>query len=174
MSALPRIDTGSGQSLSLASTLHSDHGGSRTRRAAELESRISRLRAELEAAEADLDRERNRLPHPGDFVRCPLTNFFGQVIKVTPRPQGRPWVEIILHLGPGLPGHAAMDLFDSWELIDPPEDGGAVLQAAETSPKLPSVSTFKALDKPLAGQKPADEIEAMIGNLWAVAKSGAP
>jgi hypothetical protein len=35
------------------------------------------------------------------------------------------------------------------------------------------VSTFKALDRPLAGQKPADEIEAMIGSLWAFAKPDA-
>src|SRR3712207_6984421 len=50
-----------------------------------------------------------------DFVRCPLTNFFGRVTKITPRPHGRPWIEIVPYLGPDLPGHSTMDLFDSWE-----------------------------------------------------------
>jgi hypothetical protein len=120
MSAVPDGAIGSDKILSLASRRHGGHQGSCTKRVAELEALVARLRAELEEAEAELQRERSRVPVPGDFVRCPLTNFFGRVTKVTPRPIGRSWVEIILYLGPGLPGHSAMDLFDRWELIDPP------------------------------------------------------
>jgi hypothetical protein len=166
MSALPRIDTGSGSSLSRASMLHSEHGAPCTKRVAELEARIGRLRAELEASEAELQRERARLPEPGDFVRCPLTNFFGRVTRVTPRPQGRPWIEIVLYLSPGLAGHSTLDLFDSWELIDPPGEGASSASFVEPSPRLPAVSSFKALDRPLAGHKSVDDIELLIGNLW--------
>jgi hypothetical protein len=165
---------GFGESLSRASTLHPEHNRPCTKRMAELEARTAQLRAELEHAEAELQREKARLPEPGDFVRCPLTNFFGRVTRVSPRPAGRPWVEIILYLGPGLPGHAAMDLFDSWELIDQPEEDGKAPLSLETSPKLPSVSSFRVLDKPLSVQQPSDDIELLIGNLWTKSSTGTP
>jgi hypothetical protein len=113
--------------LSLTPKLQQLHGSSRTKRVAELEALAARLRVLLQDAEEELEREKARPPEIGDFVSCPLTNFFGRVTKVTPRPHGRPWVEIIPYLGKDLPGHASIDLFDSWELIDPPTgDDGAV------------------------------------------------
>jgi hypothetical protein len=166
MSAVPDGAIGSDKILSLASRRHGGHQGSCTKRVAELEALVARLRAELEEAEAELQRERSRVPVPGDFVRCPLTNFFGRVTKVTPRPIGRSWVEIILYLGPGLPGHSAMDLFDRWELIDPPGESSSVPSPPDDTPRLPSVSSFNVLDKPaLALQAPGD-VESLIGSLW--------
>jgi hypothetical protein len=166
MSAAPDGVIGSDKILSLASKRHGSHQGSCTKRRVELEALTARLRAELQEAEAELQREKSRVPVPGDFVRCPLTNFFGRVTKVTSRPGGRPWVEIILYLGPGLPGHSAMDLFDSWELIDPPGESSSVPSPPDNAPRLPSVSSFNVLDKPaLALQAPSD-VESLIGNLW--------
>jgi hypothetical protein len=177
MSAVPDGAIDSDRILSLASKHHGAHQRPCTKRIAELEALTARLRAELQEAEAELQREKARVPLPGDFVRCPLTNFFGRVTKVTPRPRGRAWVEIILYLGPGLPGHSAMDLFDSWELIDPPgESSDASSSAAPLSdpppsmdkvPRLPSVSSFNILGKPALALQPPDNIESLIGDLWA-------
>jgi hypothetical protein len=166
MSVIPDGAIGSDRVLSLASKHHGGRQGPCTKRAAELEALTARLRAELQEAEAELQRERSRVPVPGDFVRCPLTNFFGRVTKVTPRPGRRAWVEIILYLGPGLPGHSAMDLFDSWELIDPPGEDGSVPSPVDNTPRLPSVSRFNVLDKPVLSLQPRDDIESLIGNLW--------
>jgi hypothetical protein len=167
MSAFPVMDIGSDRSLALVSTLSQEHEHSCTQRAAELEARITRLRAELEQAEAELERERTRLPAPGDFVRCPLTNFFGRVTKVTPRPNGRPWIEIIPYLGPDLPGHSAMDLFDSWELIDPPSSGTGAQEAAKGAPRLPTIAPFMPMSRPALSRPPADdEIELSLQKLW--------
>ncbi|HZH51841.1 MAG TPA: hypothetical protein VEZ16_08165 [Microvirga sp.] len=93
-----------------------------TKRIEELEARIARLREELRQAEIALAQEQTRLPSIGDYVRCPLTNFFGRVTKVIPRPHGRPWVEIRPYLAEGLPGKGTLDLYDAWELMDPPEN----------------------------------------------------
>ena len=120
MRALSVTDIGSDNSLSLVSALKHEHDNSCTKRVAELVERVARLRSELEEAETALEFEKARMPVPGDFVRCPLTSFFGRVTKVVARPSGRPWIEIVPYLGPNLPGHSSMDLFDSWELIDPP------------------------------------------------------
>src|SRR5690606_25928408 len=102
---------------------------SMTKRIEELEAIVAQLRAALAEAEATLRREKSRLPEIGDFVRCPLTNFFGRVTKVTRRPHGRPWVEITPYLTHDLAGKSTLDLYDSWELIDPPQ----------TKPKLQSI-----------------------------------
>lgn len=93
-----------------------------TKRIEELEARISRLRDELRQAEAALAQELSRQPSIGDYVRCPLTNFFGRVTNVIPRPRGRPWVEIRPYLAEGLPGKGTLDLFENWEFIDPPDN----------------------------------------------------
>jgi hypothetical protein len=59
-----------------------------------------------------------------------------------------------------------MDLFDSWELIDPPGESSSVPSPPDNAPRLPSVSSFNVLDKPaLALQAPSD-VESLIGNLW--------
>lgn len=166
MNAVPDAAVGSEKILSLASKRHGGHQGSCTKRVAELEALAARLRAELQEAEAELQREKSRVPVPGDFVRCPLTNFFGRVTKVTPRPGGRAWVEIILYLGPGLPGHSAMDLFDSWELIDPPGESSSAPSPVDNIPRLPSVSSFNVLDKPAPALQAPGDVESLIGNLW--------
>jgi len=162
MGAFPEVESSSDKSLTLASHLSPTREASCTKRVAELEARIARLRSELEEAEAELERERLRLPAPGDFVRCPMTNFYGRVTKVTPRPHGRPWVEIVPYLGPDLPGHSAMDLFDSWELIDPPAaaatDGG--------SPRLPTIAPFMTMKLPSTEQAPdVDDLEDSLKRL---------
>ncbi|MFD0463085.1 hypothetical protein ACFQY9_15890 [Microvirga aerilata] len=84
MSAVPDGSIDSDRILSLASKHHGSHQRPCTKRIAELEALTARLRAELQEAEAELQREKARVPLPGDFVRCPLTNFFGRVTKVTP------------------------------------------------------------------------------------------
>jgi hypothetical protein len=156
------------------------HGG-RTRRIEELEAIIDGLRAALKSAEDELEREMARQPDIGDFVRCPLTNFFGRVTKVTPRPRGRPWVEINPYLTKDLPGHGTMDLYDSWELIDPPEAGETALPSFASAPraaasatimsasaaKLPSVSSFAWAPTPSSDEQLAGEIESLLGELWA-------
>jgi hypothetical protein len=86
----------------------------------ELEELVARYRAALDDAEAALQMARMRQPEIGDFVRSPLTNFFGRVTKVTPRPKGRAWIEITPYLTVELAGKGTLDLYDSWELIDPP------------------------------------------------------
>jgi hypothetical protein len=141
------------------------HGSPCTKRVAELVERVAKLRAELQEAEAALEVEKTRMPVPGDFVRCPLTRFFGRVTKVTPRGSGRPWIEIVPYLGPNLPGHSSMDLFDSWELIDPlPEAAEA---SADGSVKLPTIAPFMPAGPDLAGSHPAeDEMEASLRRLW--------
>ncbi|MBA1157149.1 hypothetical protein [Microvirga mediterraneensis] len=167
MRAFPVTDIDSATSLSLVSTLNGDHGSPCTKRVAELVERIAKLRAELGEAETALEIEKARMPVPGDFVRCPLTRFFGQVTKVTPRSNGRPWVEIVPYLGPNLPGHSSMDLFDSWELIDAPVDDNSE-KGAEGSMRLPKIAPFM----PIAGvllAAPSDEVEVeeALKRLWA-------
>lgn len=120
MSAFPPSMIGQGDIPALASRLHELAGTRCTRRVTELKARIDDLRAQLKDAEDALEREEHRTPEVDDFVRCPLTGFFGRVTKVTPRPYGPAWVEILLYLGDDLPGHAKIDLFGNWELIDPP------------------------------------------------------
>lgn len=116
--SLPPAEYGEG--LALGSKLHGLQESHATKRTAELQARVERLRAELQEAEEQLAYEHSRWPEVGEFVRCPLTGFFGQVTKVTPRAYGRPWVEILLYLDTNMPGHATIDLFANWELIDPP------------------------------------------------------
>lgn len=120
MSAIPLSMIGMSEVSTLAPKLQEPAGHACTKRAEELKVRIDDLRAQLRKAEEELEREESRLPEVGEFVRCPLTGFFGRVTKVTPRPHGRPWVEILLYLGEDLPGHAEIDLFGNWELIDRP------------------------------------------------------
>lgn len=164
MRAFPVTDIGSDRSLSLVSALHQEHDSTCTRRAAELEARVMRLRAELQEAESALEMERTRQPAPGDFVRCPLTNFFGRVTKVTPRTSGRPWIEIIPYLGPELPGHSAMDLYDSWELIDPPSQEAG---SGDGSHRLPTISPFlPPTRRALSPPSDDDEIEMSLKRLW--------
>jgi hypothetical protein len=167
MRTFPVTDIGSDKSLSLVSTLNQEHEGPCTKRVAELEARVAKLRAELQEAEAALEFEKTRMPAPGDFVRCPLTRFFGRVTKVTPRPNGRPWIEIVPYLGPNLPGHSSMDLFDSWELIDPPSDTSET--GIEGSPKFPTIAPFMpATGGALLGpSSDEDEVEALLRRLWA-------
>lgn len=86
----------------------------------DLELLVARCRAALDDAEKQLTVARARQPQVGDFVRSPLTNFFGRVTKITQRPHGRPWVEITPYLSDELIGRGTLDLFDSWEIIDPP------------------------------------------------------
>ncbi|WP_114943685.1 hypothetical protein [Microvirga calopogonii] len=163
MRAFPVTDIDSATSLSLVSTLSGDHGSPCTKRVAELVDRIAKLRAELGEAEAALEHEKARMPALGDFVRCPLTRFFGQVTKVTPRPNGRPWVEIVPYLGPNLPGHSSMDLFDSWELIDAPADDGP-----EGSMRLPRIAPFMHTTAALiAAPSEEVEVEEALRQLWA-------
>src|SRR5919107_2050600 len=130
----------------LPSKMQPSYKGGCTRRVEELEAIVEGLKAALKNAEDELQREKARPPEIGDFVRCPLTNFFGQVTKVTPRPQGRPWIEITPYLTKDLPGHGTMDLYDSWELIDPPDGAEPMLMPAPTmkpgADRLPSVSSF--------------------------------
>ncbi len=168
MRAFPVADIGPDKSLALVSSLTQEHESPCTKRVTELEARIARLRTELEEAEAELEREKARMPIPGDFVRCPLTNFFGRVTKVTPRPNGRPWLEIIPYLGPDLPGHSAMDLYDSWELIDPPSHGAEPSGAAGGSPRMPTIAPFMPASRPALNQ-PAeqDDVELSLRRLWA-------
>jgi hypothetical protein len=164
------------ESLSLSPKLQQPHHGTRTRRIAELESIVQGLRLALDRAEEELEREKARPPAIGDFVRCPLTNFFGRVTKVAPRPQGRPWVEITPYLTKDLPGHGTMDLYDSWELIDPPDQAGPLpmsvpmsMPMPATKPgadRLPSVSSFAWSPKPSPDDQLADDIEHLLGELW--------
>lgn len=120
MSAFSLPMAGQDSASALSPKLQELQGSRSTRSVAELKAKIEELRAQLAAAEEELAREENRVPAIDDFVRCPLTGFFGRVTKVTPRPYGRPWVEILLYLGDDLPGHATIDLFGNWEIIDPP------------------------------------------------------
>jgi uncharacterized small protein (DUF1192 family) len=161
------METGSDKSLTLVSVLSQEHESSCTKRIAELEARIVRLQAELQEAEAELEREKARLPAAGDFVRCPLTNFFGRVTKITPRSHGRPWIEIVPYLGPDLPGHSTMDLFDSWELIDPPSKETAAQGSADGSLKLPTIAPFMPAGRLAHSPAPKeDEIELSLQRLW--------
>lgn len=167
MRASPGMDTSSNKSLALVSVLTQEHESSCTKRVAELEARIAQLQAELQEAEIELERERTRLPAPGDFVRCPLTNFFGRVTKITPRSHGRPWIEIVPYLGPDLPGHSTMDLFDSWELIDPPSKEATAQGDVDGLPKLPIIAPFMPVGRPVHSQAPAeDELEVSLQRLW--------
>lgn len=122
MGTLPRATMLPGESPTSAPKLQPFHGRRSTRRVAMLEATVERLRALLQEAEEDLQHEKARCPEIGDFVRCPLTDFYGQVTKIIPRPGGRPWIEILPYLGRDMPGHAPMDLYENWELIDPPSD----------------------------------------------------
>ncbi len=144
------------------------NGANCTKRVRELEALVARLQAALISAEDELQREKTRPPEVGEFVRCPLTNFFGRVTKVTPRPQGRAWIEILPYLTKDFPGHATMDLFDSWELIDSPCDlkDATPPAASSASPTgLPSVHSFE-WPRNTASQPAASEIEGMISELW--------
>lgn len=105
-----------------------------TKRIEDLEALVARCRAALDEAEAALRREKLRHPIVGDFVRSPLTNFFGRVTQVTARPAGRPWVEITPYLVVGLPGQGTLDLYDSWELIDPPDSEEAARAGRSNGP----------------------------------------
>ncbi|WP_262270718.1 hypothetical protein [Microvirga yunnanensis] len=161
MSTFPVMGISLDRSLSLVSAMSESHESPCTKRVAELVERIAKLRAELQEAEAALELEKTRMPVPGDFVRCPLTRFFGRVTKVTPRGNGRPWIEIVPYLGPNLPGHSSMDLFDSWELIDPPVEG------AEGSTKLPTIAPFMPASTDLVELRSSeDEMEASLRRLW--------
>ena len=120
MSATPLSRIGQSEASMPSPKLQEPAGHHCSKRVGELKARIEALRVQLRAAEEELEREESRIPEIGDFVRCPLTGFFGQVTKVTSRPYGRPWVEILLYLGEDLPGHAQIDLFGNWELIDRP------------------------------------------------------
>lgn len=120
MSMLPLSPTDYDDGSALGPKLHELQEGPCTQRVAELKIKVERLRTKLRDAEATLAREQSRCPEIGEFVRCPLTGFFGQVTKVTPRTYGRPWVEILLYLGKDMPGHMTIDLFENWELMDSP------------------------------------------------------
>lgn len=122
MSLIPFPPSGYNEALDLGPKLHDLQESHCTRRVAELKARVEQLRAELREVEEALEREQTRLPEIGELVRCPLTGFFGQVTKVTPRAYGRPWVEILLYLGKDLPGHVTIDLFGNWELMDQPSE----------------------------------------------------
>jgi hypothetical protein len=102
---------------------------------------LEEAEAALAEAEAALAQARERVPVVGDFVRSTLTNFYGRVTKVVPRPHGRSWVEITPYLAPGLPGHSTLDLYDAWEIIDDPShsEGAEALSAAEIVSKLTEV-----------------------------------
>ena len=143
MSAVLDTNVERDENLSLAPKLHQLHGSCCTKRVEELEALSAKLRAALYDVEAELMREKSRLPEVGDFVRCPLTNFFGKVTKVTPRPYGPPWVEIIPYLSKDYVGHAPMDLYDSWELIDPPSENDGHWPAVTNPPALPPIRFFK-------------------------------
>lgn len=125
MLSLPPANYSEG--VALGPKLHELQEGHCTKRVAELKAHVERLRAQLQEAEEELAREQSRVPEIGEFVRCPLTGFFGQVTKVTPRAFGRPWVEILLYLGKDMPGHATIDLFGNWELMDPPSEDRSFL-----------------------------------------------
>ena len=108
----------------------------------ELEALVAERWRLLEEAEAALAEARSRLPVVGDFVRSTLTNFYGRVTKVIPRPEGRPWVEITPYLAPTLPGHSTLDLYDAWEIIDDPSESaedGTEPSGAEIVSKLTEV-----------------------------------
>ncbi|WP_243368799.1 hypothetical protein [Microvirga solisilvae] len=122
MSLIPFPSTGYNGELESGPTLHDLQESHCTKRVAELKAEVERLRQQLRETEEALEREQARLPEIGEFVRCPLTGFFGQVTKITPRTYGRPWVEILLYLGKGMPGHVNIDLFGNWELMDQPSE----------------------------------------------------
>ena len=171
MRAFSLTNIASDKGLSLVSAFSHDHENSRTRRVAELVERVARLKSELEDAEMALEFEKARMPVPGDFVRCPLTSFFGRVTKVTPRSTGRPWIEIVPYLGPNLPGHSAMDLFDSWELIDPPTADPDADESTEASPRLPTIAPFLPAPRAMLGAPDDDgDVEASLRKLWASPK----
>jgi hypothetical protein len=108
-----------------------------TKRIEELEALVADLREQLRHAEAALWEEKSRQPGIGDYVRCPLTNFFGRVTRVVPRAHGRPWVEIRPYLAKGLPGKGTLDLYENWELMDPPESEDAWPSHANEFPIAP-------------------------------------
>jgi hypothetical protein len=101
----------------------------------ELEALVAERWRLLEEAEAALAEARNRTPVVGDFVRSTLTNFYGCVTRVIPRPGGRPWVEITPYLAPTLPGHSTLDLYDAWEIIDEP----SAMAETDTEPSGPEI-----------------------------------
>ncbi|SCY79747.1 hypothetical protein [Microvirga guangxiensis] len=117
--SLPSIEYG--EAPASGPTLHGFQESHCTKRAAELQAKVERLRALLQEAEERLRYEQSRWPEIGEFVRCPLTGFFGQVTNIRPRPHGRPWVEVLLYLGKDMPGHTTIDLYENWELMDAPE-----------------------------------------------------
>lgn len=179
MSAALNDRIGNAEGLPPAPKLQHQYGNC-TKRILELEAIVTGLRAALENAEAALQREKGRLPEIGDFVRCPLTNFFGQVTKVTPRPIGRPWVEIVPYLASDYRGHATMDLYDSWEIIDPPMEHLEVRPPVANSPRLPSIDSYQWPQKPAAEPQPpaqdqqlADEIEFLMSDLLSAPEKAA-
>ena len=168
MGAVPGTSVETSESPSLPSTMQPAYRGGCTRRVEELEAIVEGLRAALRNAEEELQREKARAPEIGDFVRCPLTNFFGQVTKVTARPQGRPWVEITPYLTRDLRGHGTMDLFDSWELIDPPEydDKPRPFVTRSNAHGLPSFSSFAWASKPSTDDQLSGALEKLTAVLW--------
>jgi hypothetical protein len=153
-------------SLSLTPKLQRLNGTCVTKRIEALEAVIQNLRSALRDAEEELRREKERQPEIGDFVRCPLTNFFGRVTKVTARPHGRAWVEITPYLTKDYPGHGTMDLYDSWEVIDPPTPDDIPWPPVKEASSLPRVSGFEPLAETTSPQPPPEEIETMLGKLW--------
>jgi hypothetical protein len=136
---------------------------------ADLEARAAEQRERLAEAEATLEAERNRPPTVGDFARSTLTHFYGRITKVTPRPDGRPWVEINPYLTPNLPGRSTLDLFDAWELIDDPAatDAGAESTGVEIVTRLTETLAMFRPPQPELLQAPLGSIQAPLGSLQA-------
>jgi hypothetical protein len=95
----------------------------------ELETLVAEQRQRLAQTEEALEAERAKPPEVGEFARSTLTNFYGRITRVTPRPDGRAWVEINPYLTPTLPGRSTLDLFDAWELIDDPAEANQADEA---------------------------------------------
>jgi hypothetical protein len=114
---------------------------------AELQALVMEQRQRLAQAEAALEAEKAKPPEPGEFARSTLTNFYGRITRVTPRPDGRAWVEINPYLTPTLPGRSTLDLFDAWELIDDPAE-------ADESEESTSVEIVSELTRTLAAFQP--------------------
>ena len=122
MSLISLPPTEYSEGLALGPKLHELQDSHCTKRVAELRAKVERLRAQLQEAEDQLRQEQTRCAHVREFVRCPLTGFFGPVTKITPRTYGRPWVANLLYLDKDMPGHTTIDLFANWELMDQPSE----------------------------------------------------
>jgi hypothetical protein len=131
----------------------------------ELETLVAEQRQRLAQAEAALEAEKAKPPEVGDFARSTLTNFYGRITRVTPRPDGRAWVEINPYLTPTLPGRSTLDLFDAWELIDDPAE--AVEAEEATSVEIVSeltrnLAAFHPTQPPLLSAPDADRILPLL------------